>query len=96
MLPLADGETYLRIDYSYMSDHFNNPTYQPDSAEQDRELVNLRLGWRNVSWDAALWVNNATDDTYSSVSATPLTFSGTEAEFLQMPRTYGATLRYSF
>lgn len=96
MMPMAGGELYLRGDYSYMGDHFNNPTYQPPSAEQDRELLNFRLGWRNDSWDGALWVNNATDEAYSSVSAAPLGFTGAEAEFLQAPRTYGATLRYSF
>ena len=30
LLPVAEGVSYLRGDYSYMSDHFNNPTYQPE------------------------------------------------------------------
>jgi iron complex outermembrane receptor protein len=95
-MPLADGDIYLRGDYSYMGDHFNNPTYQPDSAEQDKELINIRLGWRDDNWDASIWVKNASDEAYSSVSGAPIAFTGTEAEFLQAPRTYGATLRYSF
>lgn len=96
LLPLADGVTYLRGDYSFMSDHFNNPTYQPASAEQDQTLVNVRLGWRNTAWDAALWVKNATDEAYSSLTAAPIAYSGTEAEWLQAPRTYGVTVRYSY
>lgn len=95
-LPLGDGVTYLRGDYSFMTDHFTNPTYQLPETEQDRTTVNARLGWRNDNWDAALWIKNATDDSYSSAAAAPLVFSGTETQFLTAPRTFGATLRYSF
>jgi iron complex outermembrane receptor protein len=52
-LPLAGGVTYLRGDYSYMDDHFTNPTYQASKVEQDLTLVNVRLGWRNDNWDGA-------------------------------------------
>lgn len=95
-LPLADGVTYLRGDYSYMDDHFTNPTYQASKVEQDRTLVNVRLGWRNDNWDGAVWVKNATDEDYSILSTEPVAYSGTEAEFLAEPRTWGVTLRYTF
>lgn len=96
LLPLADGVTYLRSDYSFMGDHFNNPTYQADSIEQDKKLLNVRLGWRNDNWDAAVWVKNATDEAYATLSAAPIAYSGTEAYFLEAPRTWGVTVRYSF
>lgn len=96
LLPLADGVTYLRTDYSFMGDHFANNTYQPPETEQDKDMVNARLGWRNDHWDAALWVKNLTDEAYSTQTAAPIAFSGTEAEFLEAPRTYGATVRYIF
>ena len=96
LLPLADGMTYLRGDYSFMGDHYSNATYQPPKTEQDRELFNARLGWRNDDWDAALWMKNITDEAYSAQTAAPLIYSGTEAEFLAPPRTYGVTVRYSF
>jgi len=96
LLPLAEGMTYLRADYSYMGDHYTNTAYQPPDTEQDRELVNARLGWRNDDWDAAIWVKNATDESYSSLSAAPFVLTGMRAEFLAAPRTYGATLRYVF
>jgi len=95
-LPLANGMTYLRGDYSFMSDHYNNPTYQPSIAKQDKEIVNARLGWRNDNWDAALWVKNATDEKYSSLAGVPIAFTGTASQWLQAPRTYGVTLRYDF
>jgi iron complex outermembrane receptor protein len=96
LLPLFEGVSYLRGDYSYMGDHYTNAVYQASSTKQDKEIVNARLGWRNDNWDAALWVKNATDEEYASLSNAPITFTGTEAEFLQAPRTYGATVRYSF
>ncbi len=96
LLPVADGVSYLRGDYSFMSDHFSNPTYQVDSDKQDKTLVNLRLGWRNDTWDAAVWVRNATDEAYSIVSLTPNASTGTAAQFLEAPRTWGGTVRYNF
>jgi iron complex outermembrane receptor protein len=86
MLPLADGVTYLRGDYSFMSNHYTNTAYQPSSTEQDKTLINVRLGWRNDNWDAAVWMRNATDDACS----------GTASEYLQAPRTCGVTVRYTF
>jgi len=96
LLPLGDGVTYLRTDYSFMGDHFANNTYQPPETEQDKNMFNARLGWRNEHWDAALWVKNLTDEAYSTQTAAPIAFSGTRAEFLEAPRTYGATVRYTF
>lgn len=96
LLPVADGMSYLRGDYSFMGDHFSNATYQAPETEQDRELFNARLGWRNKYWDVALWVKNITDEAYSVQTAAPLIYSGTEAIFLAPPRTYGATIRYYF
>lgn len=96
LLPLADGMTYLRGDYSFMGDHFANATYQPPETEQDKSLWNARLGWRNDNWDAALWVKNITDEAYSAQTAAPIVFTGTQAEFLEAPRTYGVTVRYTF
>lgn len=96
LLPVGEGVSYLRSDYSYMSDHFTNPTYQPASVEQDKNLVNARVGWRNDVWDAALWVKNATNEAYATLSAAPIAYSGTEAYFLEAPRTWGATVRYNF
>jgi iron complex outermembrane receptor protein len=96
LLPIAGGMAYLRADYSFMGDHYTNPTYQAPDTEQDRELVNARLGWRNDAWDVALWVKNATEESYSSLSSAPFLLTGMRAEFLAAPRTCGATVKYSF
>jgi iron complex outermembrane receptor protein len=96
LLPVAQGTAYLRTDFSFMGDHYTNPTFQEPDTEQDRKLVNARFGWRNDEWDAAIWVKNATDESYSSLSAAPFLLTGMRAEFLAAPRTYGATLKFSF
>ena len=96
VLPIAEGKGYLRTDYSFMGNHYTNPTYQAPETKQDRELVNVRLGWRNDTWDAAIWVKNATDESYSSLAGAPFLLTGMKAQWLQAPRTYGATLRYQF
>jgi len=96
VLPIAAGNGYLRTDYSFMGNHYTNPTYQPPETRQDRELLNVRLGWRNDTWDAALWVRNVTDESYSSLAAAPFVLTGMTAQWLQPPRTYGATIKYSF
>jgi iron complex outermembrane receptor protein len=96
LLPLAGGMTYLRTDYSFMGDHFANATYQAPETEQNKDIVNVRLGWRNDEWDAALWMKNITNEAYSAQTAAPIQYSGTRAEFLEPPRTYGVTVRYSF
>jgi iron complex outermembrane recepter protein len=96
LLPLGNGIVYLRGDYSFMDDHQTNAGYQTPETEQDKEIVNAKLGWRNDQWDASVWVKNATDEAYSSLAYAPLAFSGSEGQALKAPRTYGATLRYSF
>lgn len=108
-LPLFEGNVYTRLDYTYMGDHYSNPSYQPESALQTKNLLNARLGWRNDNWDLAAWIKNATNNgnlsylnkgdtgrAYSGLTGTPIAYSGTGAEWLSPPRTYGVTLRYSF
>jgi outer membrane receptor protein involved in Fe transport len=41
-------------------------------------------------------VKNITDEAYSAQTAAPIIFTGTQAEFLEAPRTYGVTVRYTF
>lgn len=95
LLPLADGTTYLRTDYSFMGDYYSNPNYQVAGTQTTQDLFNARLGWRNDSWDGSLWVKNATDEANESL-VTPFNLTGAEYHWLMPPRTYGATLRYNF
>ena len=99
VLPLADGGVYLRGDYSYMDDHLVNVAsaaqIEPKDVE-DRENLNMTLGWRNDNWNLSLWGKNLTDEAYAVQTLTPFPITDMDAYFLAPPRTYGASLRYDF
>ncbi|MFT4519252.1 MAG: iron complex outermembrane receptor protein [Halioglobus sp.] len=98
VIPLADGGVYMRGDYSYMDDHVTGATGDEPRPQdiQDRNLLNARIGFRNDHWNVSLWGKNLTQDEYAALTAATLPVTGVDAYFLAPPRTYGATLRYSF
>ena len=99
VFPLADGGVYWRTDYSYMDEHTTNVADTADlmpSDFDDRNLLNMKLGWRNDHWNVSVWGRNLTDDDYASQTAVTQLVSGTDAFFLADPRTWGATVRYDF
>ena len=99
MFPLGDGGVYWRTDYSYMDDHVTNVASAAQLRDADydnRNLVNSKLGWRNDSWNVSIWGKNLTDDKYAMQTAAPFLVSGMDAYFLAPPRTFGATVRYTF
>jgi iron complex outermembrane receptor protein len=99
VFPLADGGLYLRADYIFMDDHSTNVASE-DNLEprdfDDRELLNMKLGWRNDNWNISVWGKNLTEDEYASQTLVTFPMTGMDAYFLAPPRTYGATLRYDF
>tara|TARA_R110002049_G_scaffold9747_15_gene48897 strand:- start:5005 stop:7200 length:2196 start_codon:yes stop_codon:yes gene_type:complete len=97
VFPLADGGIYLRTDYSYMGDHATSGSADiRDDQMDDRKDLNAKLGWRNDNWDISVWGKNLSDDTYVSFTATTFPVTSMDAYWLAPPRTYGATMRYSF
>ena len=99
VFPLGDGGVYWRTDYSYMDDHVTNVASAAQLRDADydnRNLVNSKLGWRNDSWNVSIWGKNLTDDKYAMQTAAPFMVSGMDAYFLAPPRTFGATVRYTF
>jgi len=99
VLPLADGGVYLRGDYSFMGDHTTNAASAAQleaKDEQDRENLNMTLGWRNDNWNVSIWGKNLTDEEYAVQTLVTYPLTGMDAYFLAPPRTYGATLRYDF
>lgn len=78
---------------------FGDPTitqFEFDPELPDYQIGNLRLGVRNVSWEAAAFVNNVWDErAFLSIDRE----RGTRARvgyFTNMPRTYGLSLRLNF
>jgi iron complex outermembrane receptor protein len=99
VFPIADGGLYLRGDYSYMDDHLTNvaSAAQLEAKDvQDRENLNMALGWRNDNWNLSVWGKNLTDEAYAVQTLTPFPITDMDAYFLAPPRTYGATVRYNF
>ena len=99
VFPLGDGGIYWRTDYSYMDDHTTNvasATQLRDEDYDNRNLINSKVGWRNDSWNVSVWGKNLSDDKYAMQTVLPFLVSGMEAYFLAPPRTFGATVRYTF
>lgn len=99
VFPLAGGGLYIRGDYIFMDDHITNggnADQLKDKDIDDRELLNMKIGWRNDNWNISLWGKNLTEDEYATQTTITQLFSGQDSYFLAPPRTYGATLRYDF
>lgn len=98
VFPLAGGNLYLRADYIFMDDHLTGSATNavPTKDVDDRELLNVKLGWRNNKWNISAWGKNLTDDEYASFTPDTNPIGFTSVYFLAPPRTYGVTLRYDF
>ena len=97
MFPLAHGNLYLRSDYNVMGDHWTNSASAAQleaKDEQNRENLNMALGWRNDQWNVSLWGKNLGDEAYAVQTLTPYPVTDMDAYFLTPPRTWGMTLRY--
>ncbi len=97
--PAGSGFVYGRADYAWMDDHTTNvaPSDQLEAKDFDeRNLLNLKLGWRNDNWNLSVWGKNLTDEEYAQQTVVTFFLSGMDAYFLAPPRTYGATLRYDW
>lgn len=93
---------FLRADYNYNSERYAQVYNLAHTG--DREILNLRGGFRSGNIDIELWVDNALDNETSPaliryVQASDLTFNPfNRAIGLTLPekRRAGATLRYRF
>tara|TARA_R110001592_G_scaffold240929_2_gene501236 strand:- start:57763 stop:60102 length:2340 start_codon:yes stop_codon:yes gene_type:complete len=93
--PIGSNSLYGRLEYAYVGDHIAADDLDP-SAEQNYSIVNARIGMKSETWDASLWAKNLNDETYIMQQVGIPLFSGSYMTWLNPPRTYGATLRYSF
>jgi iron complex outermembrane recepter protein len=100
-LPLASsvGEVTLGASYSYQTRFFAAPVVQPLDYISGYGLVNARLDWNEIlrsSFDASLFVTNATDKIYRIGESSNYYTDGRIASLYGEPRMYGAQLRYRF
>ncbi|HWA31730.1 MAG TPA: TonB-dependent receptor [Rhizomicrobium sp.] len=72
---------------------------EPDAFQKSYDLLNLRVDWDNVggsAFDAAVFANNVTNQTYKIGANALEHLTGTTASIYGEPRMYGVELRYRF
>ncbi len=93
-LPLA---WFTRADYSFTSFQYLDVDLDPNLAQPNYHLLNLRTGLRSDEglWELTLWVNNVTNTNYLIAGFDVPTLSG-YAAVTGPPRTFGVTLNVEF
>ncbi len=92
------GTTMLRLDSSYVDDHYFE-IFNVDRMQEDGYWVhNARLQFdsSNEDWSVALWVKNLADEEYRSSGIDLQASFGYDYSHIGAPRTYGAELTYRF
>jgi len=90
------GRYFIAGDASYRSEYSSNPTPSKVLNVQGYSLFNARLGFKSDKFSAFVWGRNITNKNYYEQLQAAAGNSGLYAGVLGDPRTYGATLRYSF
>ena len=94
--PIALGELFVGLDYSYRSKIGSTGNSRYTELE-GRGLVNARIGVRSADggWTAYVWSRNLLDEEYLTTKV-PLGNNGGLYSSVGDPRTVGATLRVDF
>jgi iron complex outermembrane recepter protein len=100
-LPLdaASGQVDVAAAFSYQSKFFDAPAVQPLDYIAAYGLLNMRLEWNEImgsSFDASLFVSNATDKIYRVGQYSSYVSNGYITSFYGEPRMFGAHLRFRF
>jgi iron complex outermembrane recepter protein len=98
---IGPGMLFSRLDGSWVGDHNVTSELDPNYGNQDGyAFANLRLGWRQGSWEVATWVRNLTDETYITQTAQSNLFAsvqdGTYQNYLGAERAYGITVQAKY
>lgn len=92
--PVAGGELVFNASYHYQSAYQSN-----ESVVDGWETVDTRAtisGFRGLPVDLSFYVRNVFDETYALGSGSSSSGAGIFSYVYASPRTYGASLRYSF
>jgi iron complex outermembrane receptor protein len=92
-----NGEFFVGGDAYYRSDFSSSPSPSRFLNVDSYTVFNARLGFRaDQSWSAFLWSRNLADEEYFEQLLPASGSAGHYAAVLGDPRTWGATVRYSF
>ncbi|TCD26928.1 TonB-dependent receptor [Pedobacter psychrodurus] len=95
-LATKPGRYFIAADASYRSQYSSNPTPSSILNVKGYALFNARLGFKSDKFSAFVWSRNIGNKNYYEQLQAAAGNSGLYAGVLGDPRTYGATLRYSF
>lgn len=91
-----EGRYFIASDVTYRSDYSSNPTPSRVLIVDGYSLINARIGFRSEKFSIFAWARNLADANYFEQLQAAAGNSGLYAGVLGDPRTYGATLRFSF
>ncbi len=96
--PVSWGDVYGRFDWSWTDDYNTSFSSDPRLVQKAYSWLNLRAGTHWDNYELSLWVTNMTNETIANFDAVVNVYAGDGSyqSFLQMPRTYGLTLRINF
>ncbi len=95
--PVADNMDFvLRADWNYRSQVFFEPQNSERLSGAGRNLLNLRAGVVQESWEFFFWANNLTDEVYVNFADDRSAIFVNTTQAFGAPRTYGVTLRLKF
>lgn len=88
----------IAVNGKYTSSYNTGSNLDPVKNQGDLTLVNGRIGIapEDKHWQFEIWGQNLFDKRYLQVGYDAVAQTGSYDAFLGMPRTYGATLRFSY
>jgi iron complex outermembrane receptor protein len=88
----------VRGELSFRSKTYTAQNLDPLLVQPAYALANARVGVKGTGWALEFWGRNLTDETVLYRGGTPpaVFTAGSRIRFIGDPRTYGATLRFSF
>ena len=88
----------VSVNGKYVSSYNTGSDLNPIKNQPGFTLVNGRIGIgpQDKKWQFEVWGQNLTDERYYQVAFDAVFQSGSYDAFLGMPRTYGATVRFTY
>lgn len=94
--PVFNGQIAVQGDFQYRSEHFFSLTRSEAVTEDGYAIANARLSYttRDERWQAAVFVNNLTDEEYIVQTFDLATVLGMTEQFYGFPRWVGGSISY--
>jgi len=93
--PVANGLLRIRGDVSWTDKYFfeADEGLTPGTDQKAYALFNVSASYGFGPWTVSVWGKNLSDEVYRT---TTLSFGAFTMEYLSLPRTYGASIRWSY